>query len=195
MLPQWLSSKESACNAGDSGLIPRWGRFPGGGHGNPLQFSCLGISWTEEPGGLHTVNGIAKSLILKQLSMHRLHITVSGTEKHSASIYWLNKLIKIKSMYDKYIFQFICVCVYLWVTFDNLIFEIWKCVLKWQVLCSFFFLWIYLVCFKLLWGNLFFYSTYKPHSDEHSWIYLFLKTTDLQMSLNLIQNLGVLKST
>ena len=37
--------KESACNAGDAGdmgLIPGLGRSPGGGHGNPLQYSCLG---------------------------------------------------------------------------------------------------------------------------------------------------------
>ena len=34
-------SKESACNAGDLGLIPGLGRSPGGGHGNPLQYSCL----------------------------------------------------------------------------------------------------------------------------------------------------------
>ena len=43
-LPQWLSGKESVWNAGDVGdvgLIPGWQRFPGGGHGNPLQYSCL----------------------------------------------------------------------------------------------------------------------------------------------------------
>ena len=43
-LPGGLSSKESACNAGDAGdtgLIPESGRFPGGGHGNSLQYSCL----------------------------------------------------------------------------------------------------------------------------------------------------------
>ena len=34
-------SKESACNAGDLGSIPALGRSPGGGHGNPLQSSCL----------------------------------------------------------------------------------------------------------------------------------------------------------
>ena len=28
--------KESTCNAGDLGLISGLGRFPGGGHGNPL---------------------------------------------------------------------------------------------------------------------------------------------------------------
>ena len=33
--------KESACNAGDPGWIPGLGRSPGGGHGNPLQYSCL----------------------------------------------------------------------------------------------------------------------------------------------------------
>ena len=32
-------SKESACNEGDLGLIPGLGRSPGGGHGNPLQYS------------------------------------------------------------------------------------------------------------------------------------------------------------
>ena len=40
-LPQWLSGKESSCNAGDVGSIPRLGRSPGGGHGNPLQDFCL----------------------------------------------------------------------------------------------------------------------------------------------------------
>jgi len=43
-LPQWFSSEESACHAGDTGdldSIPRSGRYPGGGHGNPLQYSCL----------------------------------------------------------------------------------------------------------------------------------------------------------
>jgi len=34
-------SKESACNAGDWGSIPRSGISPGEGNGNPLQYSCL----------------------------------------------------------------------------------------------------------------------------------------------------------
>ena len=33
--------KESTCHAGDPGLIPGLGRSPGGGHDNPLQYSCL----------------------------------------------------------------------------------------------------------------------------------------------------------
>ena len=39
--PGGLTGKESACNVGDLGLIPGSGRSPGGGHGSPLQDSCL----------------------------------------------------------------------------------------------------------------------------------------------------------
>ena len=60
IFPPSLVGKESACNAGDLGLIPELGRSPGGGHGNPLQYSCLknqidrGDWWA-------TVQGVAKS--------------------------------------------------------------------------------------------------------------------------------------
>ena len=40
-LPGGSDCKESACNSGDLGSIPGWGRSPGGGHENPLQYSCL----------------------------------------------------------------------------------------------------------------------------------------------------------
>ena len=33
--------KNLPANAGDPGSIPGLGRSPGGGHGNPLQYSCL----------------------------------------------------------------------------------------------------------------------------------------------------------
>ena len=36
-LPRWLSGKESACSAGDAGLIPELGRSLQGGNGNQLQ--------------------------------------------------------------------------------------------------------------------------------------------------------------
>ena len=48
-LPQRLSGKDSACSEGETGdmrSIPRSGRAPEGGYGNPLQYSCL-----EEPTG------------------------------------------------------------------------------------------------------------------------------------------------
>ena len=41
--------------ARDVGSIPGLGRFPGGGQGNPLQYSYLEIPWTEEPGGLQSM--------------------------------------------------------------------------------------------------------------------------------------------
>ena len=50
--------KNLPANAGDirdAGSIPGLGRFPGGGHGNPLQYSCLENPWTEEPGGLQSI--------------------------------------------------------------------------------------------------------------------------------------------
>ena len=55
-LPPRLSVKESACNAGDSGLIPGSERAPGERNGNLLQYSCpensmdRGARWTTVPG-------------------------------------------------------------------------------------------------------------------------------------------------
>ena len=39
--PGSSNDKESVCNVGDLGLIPGFGRSPGEGHGNPLQYSGL----------------------------------------------------------------------------------------------------------------------------------------------------------
>ena len=50
-------SKESSCNAGDLGSVPGFGRAPGEGTGNPLQYSCL-----EKTGANGaTVHGVTKS--------------------------------------------------------------------------------------------------------------------------------------
>ena len=43
---------DDAGDAGDVGKIPGLGRFPGGGHGNPLQYSCL-----ENPHGQRSLVG------------------------------------------------------------------------------------------------------------------------------------------
>ena len=72
--------KESACNAGatgDVGSITESGRLPGGGDGNPLQYSCLenpkdrGVWWA-------TVPGVTKSQT--QLNMHTADVCMDVTE-------------------------------------------------------------------------------------------------------------------
>ena len=50
--PGGSDSKESACNVAHLGSIPESGRSPGGGHGNPLQYSCL-----ENPHGQRSLVG------------------------------------------------------------------------------------------------------------------------------------------
>ena len=59
-LPGSSDGKESACNAGDLGSIPGLGRFPGGGNGNPFQYSCLENSM-DRGAWRATVHGVAKS--------------------------------------------------------------------------------------------------------------------------------------
>ena len=44
--------EESACNAGDLGFITGLRKYPGGGHGNPLQYPCL-----ENPHGQRSLAG------------------------------------------------------------------------------------------------------------------------------------------
>ena len=59
-IPGHSNGNESACSAGDLGLIPGSGTSPGEGNGNPLQYPCLenlmdrGTWWT-------AVHGVAKS--------------------------------------------------------------------------------------------------------------------------------------
>ena len=50
--PSGSAGKESACNAGDLGLILGLGRSPGGRHGKSLQYSCL-----ENPHGQRSLAG------------------------------------------------------------------------------------------------------------------------------------------
>ena len=61
-LPQWLSSKESACSTGDEsdvGSIPGLERSPGGRNGSPFQDSCL--ENLMDRGAKQGVHGVANS--------------------------------------------------------------------------------------------------------------------------------------
>ena len=60
MKPGHSDSKESACRAGDLGLIPGSGRSPGEGNGNPLKYSCLESSM-DRGAWWATVHRVAKN--------------------------------------------------------------------------------------------------------------------------------------
>ena len=93
-LPRWLSSKESACNAGnagDTGSIPGSRRWPGGVHGNSLLYSCL-KNLMDRRAWWATVYRVSKSQTwLKQLSK-QAHWTCHSMEKamapHSSTLAW-----------------------------------------------------------------------------------------------------------
>ena len=55
-----LVVKNLLASAGDAGLIPGLGRSPGGGHGNPLEHSCL-ENLMDKGGWRTTVRRAAKS--------------------------------------------------------------------------------------------------------------------------------------
>ena len=61
-------SKESACNAGDLGLIPGLGRSPREGHGNPLQYSCL-----ENPHGQRSLAGYSHGVAESRTQLSNFH--------------------------------------------------------------------------------------------------------------------------
>ena len=50
-----LMVKNLPANAGDLGSIPGSGRSPGGGHGKPLQYSCLENLMDGDSGGLQSI--------------------------------------------------------------------------------------------------------------------------------------------
>ena len=60
----------SAGVAGDVGLIPGWGRCSGGGHGNPIQYSCLENPMDGRP-HVHHLDSIKHLLYLPyHISVH-----------------------------------------------------------------------------------------------------------------------------
>ena len=69
--------KNPLANAGDirdKGFIPGSGRSPGVGNGNPFQYSCLKIPWTEESGGLESmgVQRVGHDLVIEHTHTQQL---------------------------------------------------------------------------------------------------------------------------
>ena len=81
--PSSSVGKESVCNAGDPGSIPRSGRFPGEGNGNPLQYYCL-ENPMDRAAWQATVHGITKSQT--RLSDFHFHFSLSDVYVRSFPI-------------------------------------------------------------------------------------------------------------
>jgi len=74
-------------DAGDVGSIPGLGRSPGGGNGNPLQYSCLGNPMDRGAWSI-TVHGVSKSGT--QLSTQTIKIYVKNlNDKGEISLLWV----------------------------------------------------------------------------------------------------------
>ena len=80
-----LGLKNLPDNAGDVrdvGSIPGSGSSPGGGQGNPLQYSCLDKPWTEEPGGLWSIGSQRAGRDQSNLA-------------HTALLHWILKIYRV----------------------------------------------------------------------------------------------------
>ena len=77
--PSGSDGKESACSVGDPGLIPGSGRSSGEGHGNPLQYSCLGDP-TDREAWQAMVFGVAKEMQQQHLVTQQQPITHGGAQ-------------------------------------------------------------------------------------------------------------------
>ena len=92
--PGGSDGKEPACNAGDLGSILGLGRYPGGGHGNPLQYSCL-----ENPHGQRSLEGYSpwgcKELdMTEQLSIQHTHLHICSSLNHDFTSLFLTPLLQ-----------------------------------------------------------------------------------------------------
>jgi len=76
--PGWLSGKDFACNAGDTGSNLGSGRSPREGNGNPLQCSCLG-NLKYRGAWWATVHGVVKEsgIVTEQQQQQHTFITLT----------------------------------------------------------------------------------------------------------------------
>ena len=93
----WWFSKESICNAGDTGSIPELGKLSGEGNGNSPQYSCLGNP-TDREAQRKIVHRVSKSSLLLALS-HFKRVFLKGLTHFTfltTSMVWLNCVIEVE---------------------------------------------------------------------------------------------------
>ena len=82
--PGGSDGKESICNAGDLGLIPGLGRWPGEGNDNPLQYSCLENPIDFRRAWQAAVHGITKSQTRRMTNTHTLSASMHQLHTHTS---------------------------------------------------------------------------------------------------------------
>ena len=96
--PGGSDNKASAYNVGDLGSIPRSGRSPGEGNGNPFQYFCLenpmdrGAWWTTVYGNTESDTTEQLHLLYIQLTFEQYGFELSGftyTQNFSINMYYL----------------------------------------------------------------------------------------------------------
>ena len=88
--PGGSDGRESACNAGDPGLIPGSGRSPGERSGYPLQYACLGNSMDRGAWQV-TIHGVTKSWKTERSTLLLKVTNVMDGEAWHAAIHGVSK--------------------------------------------------------------------------------------------------------
>jgi len=103
---QWLSGKESACPAGDVGLILGSGRSPGEGNGNSLQYSCLGNPMDRRA----TVHGVTKEVDTTLATEH---------QEEEGNVSSTRSLIIKTSCLNFFTYKIVVFCFLRWEVFEK----------------------------------------------------------------------------
>ena len=100
-LPKRLSGKESACNAGDMGSIPRLGQSPGESNGNLLQYPCL---WNSVDRGAWwgIVQVVAKRVGPKLSNTHTHTHTHSAFSPENPQFLWYFKTSSLSCYWESH---------------------------------------------------------------------------------------------
>ena len=104
-----VNDKESACNVGDAGSIPRWARSLEEGHSNPFQCSCLENPLDRGAWQASTVHRVTKNhTLLKQLSIHTHSPSAQIIKTHCLILQlYLNTLNKSSSLCNSKVTQLV----------------------------------------------------------------------------------------
>ena len=96
VLPGGSGGKESACNVGDWGSTPGWGRSPGKGMTTHSSILAWRIPWTEVPGGLQSM-GLqrvrhVRVCVCVCVYEYIFDVSLDSLEEHTNSVTWRVRL-------------------------------------------------------------------------------------------------------